>query len=680
MTEDLARGRLRGEPAGGPAQLLTVADVRAAIARVASGEFGVVGPLSWSFGSQPGADASAAEVVETPEVAETSEAAGSAEVAVTSAGLLGEWSSTVEVVGRLRAVETAQLAAFLLNRVLSREGGEGELEKFLTAPEPKQSDGSAAQVQAPAGPAAGPESVDDSTSAVPSASAAVGTDGAGGAGSAFAAGSYDDPRISARARALLAGEDMIVVAATLRTKLEAARKVSARALVAFIGLHNLLSSVVVGRLSVERVERMHFRIDDSLLPLPQVQALDGFLDGLDAGLSLDQFEKQARMRIRILDPVPVDPEAARKKRCVRIERRDDDTAVLEMVGPIGVIEALFQRLRAMARAVRRQEIGALGLMQDGQDLDSKDLAGRLLDDRRVAELMFDLLAGARPQTQVRVGPKKGESSPSSAGASSEDVPEGSFIDVLCPTDGEWLRKQAQVTITVPVSTVLSLDDRPGRVNGDVPVSAKFCRDAAAHATSWYRVLTDPATSIVTDHVAQTYEPTAAMRRTVRAKWRTCTVPGCSYPAGWCEIEHCCRFSKIDPASGGLTVMENLHAMCKHHHELKTRGVIRLQRLSRNEVAWVLPLGVRASTSPPPLAAGLDPPDPEALLAQAELFDRAPVGEECEGPDLFSTVQSSEEPDEPDEPDEPKGPDEPAAPETPDESEAPDVSGEVPPPF
>ena len=216
-----------------------------------------------------------------------------------------------------------------------------------------------------------------------------------------------------------------------------------------------------------------------------------------------------------------------------------------------------------------------------------------------------------------------------------------------------------MTITVPASTVLSVDERPGRVNGDVPVSAEFCRDAAGHATSWFRVLTDPATSIVTDHVAQTYEPTAAMRRTVRAKWRTCTVPGCSYPAGWCEIEHCCRFSKIDPASGGLTVMENLHAMCKHHHELKTQGIIWLQRLSRNEVAWVLPMGQTASTCPPPLAAGLDPPDPGVLVARAELLDRAPVGEDFEGPDLFTTVQ---------------------APEESETSGGPDVPGEVPPPF
>lgn len=338
MTEDLAGGRLRSEDAGGPVRLLTVADVRAAIGRVAAGRFGVSGPLSWSFGSQPGVDAAATE---SPAVSPS--AVGGTVSAATSARLLGDWSDTAGVVGRMRAVESAQLAAFLLTRALNREGGEGELEAFLAAPEPGPGADPAVQSQAPKGSPAG-----------------------------SAVGAYDDPRISTRARGLLASEDMVVVAATLRTKLEVARRTCARAIVSFIGLHNLLSSVVVGRLSAERVERLHVRIDDALLPLGEVQALDGFLDGLDAGLSLDQFEKQARMRIRILDPVPADPDAARKKRCVRIERRDDDTAVLEMVGPIGVIEALFQRLRATARAIRRQEIGALGLAKDGQDWMRRD--------------------------------------------------------------------------------------------------------------------------------------------------------------------------------------------------------------------------------------------------------------------------------------------------------------------
>ena len=746
MTERLSRDAAAdgGGAAQGTVRLLTVDDVRAAIACVARGEFGRVpeGIVGLGDGSTVPVDGSGAvsgrSAVPTddgtvlpddgavapeasaavPEgsavVPEGSAAALGDVVAVsggaagvlgggssvpggdeyTSATLLEGWTRTAVEGDRLKALQSAQLAAFVLTRVLNRPDGEEELDDFLSArdsidsegkwqvgrperPEAsgRSDDGGATGGTGGTGSAAGAGTTGD-TGATSGAGSTRDTGGAGGTGTtgsaagagreagsegtakgaSFGAGDFDDPRISTRARELLAPEDALILAAKLRTRLETARKAAARAVVAFLGLHNLLKSAASGRLPFERVDRLHFRVDDALLHLSHVQTLDGYLDGLDEKLSMGQFEKQARMRIRTLAAVERDPDAARKNRCVRVERRDDDTAVLEMVGPITVIEALYQRLRAMARAIRRHEIGVLGLAADGRTLAANDVVSRVSDDRRMAELIFDLLAGARPQTQLRVGPlsgqagtepgqasstragAEGDGSPSGyAAADGADLPEGTLIDVLCPTDGDWLRKQAAVTITVPVSTVLSLDDAPGRINGDIPLGAEHCRDAAAHATSWTRVLTDPATSIVTDHVAHTYEPTAAMRRTIRQKWRTCTAPGCSRPAAECEIEHCCRFSKRDPASGGLTIMENLHVMCKHHHELKTRGIIRLTRLSRTEVAWALPVGVEAITSAPPLSTGIDPPDPQHLLARANDLDDCFAGGEANGPDLFTVV-------------------------------------------
>lgn len=648
-------------------QLLTVPEVRAAIAHVASGAFGAVEPARdfWDSESSQvsqasGGSGSSGDFGE-PRASAHPVPPRDADDSFTSAGLLEQWATCAEQLDRLRAHETARLAAFALSRVLNRRGGEQELEEFLTARdpfnEPSQNSPGAAQ----------------------------GVDGR-----------CTDPRISARARELIAPEDAIVIAVKLKkSRLETARRVTAAAVVAFLGLHNLLASAVQGRVAMERVTRLSFRIDDAFLPLSEVQALDRHLDALSPDISMDQYEKQARMHIRMLDPLPQDPDAPRKKRCVRLERCDDDSAILTMIGPVDVIEALFQRLRAMARAIRRHELGALGLSRDGVPVDADDLSGRLVEDRRIAELMFDLLAAARPQTQVRVrsrrttgttdlgraggtaagsdSSKRGladcdsaESAPAKrdltdldpavngpverelVGASAADhtstgpLPDDAVVDVLCPTDGSWLRKQAAVTITVPLTTVMGLDEHPGRINGDAPLSAPRCREAASHSTSWYRVLTDPATSIVTDHIAQTYEPTAAMRRTIRQKWRTCTVPGCSQPAEWCEIEHCCSFSKRDPRTGGQTVMENLHPMCKHHHQLKTMGVIRLKRLSRDDVAWVLPMGVAATTSPPPLARGTDTHTTGELLHRAQTLSDLPVDDVYEGPDLFSTVVESED--------------------------------------
>lgn len=675
-------------------QLLTVAEVRAAIADVAAGAFGAVKPSRPLGDSQTSPESEASggagtsgdvgdpeahgQHMEPPAhrstpgqpLATSTNLSGPAaprdtDDSFTSAGLLEQWATCTEQLDRQRAYETARLAAFALSRVLYREGGEQELEEFLTAR----------------------TAFDDV--AQDASGTALGTNG-----------QYTDPRVSARARELIAPEDAIVIAVKLKkSRLETARRMTAAAIVAFLGLHNLLTSAAQGRIAMERVTRLGFRIDDAFLPLSEVQALDRYLDDLSPDISMDQYEKQARMHIRMLDPLPQDPDAARKKRCVRLERCDDDSAILTMAGPIDAIEALFQRLRAMARAIRRHELGALGLSKDGLPVDAADLSGRLVEDRRIAELMFDLLAAARPQTQVRVGSRRtpettditntpgiagrclaGDStadvdsskrdlsdsvSTESAsakrhlasvdsterdlvGASAPDntstapLADGSIVDVLCPTNGSWLRKQAAVTVTVPLTTVMGLDEHPGRINGDVPLSAQRCREAASHSTSWYRVLTDPATSIVTDHIAQTYEPTAAMRRTIRQKWRTCTVPGCSQPAEWCEIEHCCSFSKRDPRTGGQTVMENLHPMCKHHHQLKSMGVIRLKRLGKDDVAWILPMGVTATTSPPPLARRTNTHGPDELLHRAQTLSDLPVDDAYEGPDLFSTVVEPED--------------------------------------
>ncbi len=588
-------GASASEPPGRLAREWTVAGIREAIDRVGRGEFDALcafGDLSPTH----------TEAGETARGASTLDGGG-----VPAPVLLDAWAASARAADRMRAVEVARLGAFVLARVLGRRDGEAELVGFLATPAGHGAGAEGGAAERPAAETVRP-----------------------------AAETVEDHRLSARARALLDPADAIIIAAQLNTRLDFARRAAARAVVAFIGLHGLLGSAAVGRVRFERVERLYGRIDDALLPVSEVRELDGFLEDLNPQLSLDQYEKLARRHIRTLTPVPTDPEGPRRQRCVRYERFDDGTARLELHGPILILEALHHRLRAMARSIRRNQLASLDSDAFGQAVGAQDGGRRSVDERTVTQLMFDLLTASRLHTQVRVrrSERIGTATTATAAQGSDTAapgagagmagddacgdaaPEDEFLDVFCPTDGDWLRKQAAVTITVPITTVLSLDDRPGMVNGDVPLAAEQCREAAAHATSWFRVLTDPATSIVTDHVAHTYEPTAAMRRTVRQKWRTCTVPGCSQPSQWCEMEHCCRFSKLNPATGGLTVMENLHPMCKHHHGLKTEGVIRLERLGPHEASWVLPMGVRAMRSAPPVAVGDRAVDPGALLTAA----------------------------------------------------------------
>lgn len=701
MSQQEIFGVVRRRPAR---QILTIADVRQAITEVADGFFGaaqgaaqtvVPAVASVDSGASPAASAKATVTSATPaapgaadnsvdsepqsapalpiDLSCTEPAAGASDgdrssefdgtvAAVpadsapqfTSVQLLGLWSESIEDNDRRQAREAAQLAAFALARVLNRDGGERDLDEFLSAqglldrPDPDEA----------------PD---------------------------------PDPRISTQAGRLLTSEDLMIVSARMRkAKRAVAKRRVTHAIVWFLGFHNLLASVAQGRLPFERIARITYRVDDALLPMPEVQALDRYLDALRPDLSMDQFEKKMRKQIRTLVPVPEDPEAPRRNRSVRLERCDDDTGILTLTGPISVLDALFQRTRATARAIRRRELASLGVVghgaadqgtslsgsegtsvpgSDGASVsggngDGKDgdLVSRVLDERTIAQLMFDLLAGSRPQTELRLaagsagdsrtdGPADADGRTDTDGLvdadgrtdgdwlsggsgrmavdpmldlglsgtlgtpTESDAPD-EVVEVLCPTDGAWLRKQAAVHVTVPASTLLGLNDQPGWTTGDASLSATACREMAAHATSWVRILTDPVTGVVTDDMAQTYEPTVAMRRTVRQKWRCCTAPGCSRPAAACEIDHCCAFFKPDPARGGLTVVENLHPLCTHHHQLKTAGVIGLRRLAQDEIVWVLPMGVKSSAVPLPVGETDAEMPPGALLDRARETDAA----------------------------------------------------------
>src|SRR5699024_3514470 len=137
-----------------------------------------------------------------------------------------------------------------------------------------------------------------------------------------------------------------------------------------------------------------------------------------------------------------------------------------------------------------KELSALGLSQTdgGSPAAVEDLERRITDERTIAHLMFDLLAGSRPRTQVRVrdaGAGASDAATQFGGPATDgSAPADEFVEVLCPTDGAWLRKQAAVHVTVPVSTLLGMNDARGRGASDATLSAQKCREIASHATSW----------------------------------------------------------------------------------------------------------------------------------------------------------------------------------------------------
>ncbi|MFZ5869958.1 MAG: HNH endonuclease signature motif containing protein, partial [Actinomycetota bacterium] len=90
-----------------------------------------------------------------------------------------------------------------------------------------------------------------------------------------------------------------------------------------------------------------------------------------------------------------------------------------------------------------------------------------------------------------------------------------------------------------------------------------------------------------------YRPSRALERLVRARYRTCTVPGCMRPSVRCDLDHMLRWPD------GPTCACNLQPLCRRHHRMKHSGGIRVRRLRDGTIEWTIRTGHVFSTRPPP---------------------------------------------------------------------------------
>lgn len=129
---------------------------------------------------------------------------------------------------------------------------------------------------------------------------------------------------------------------------------------------------------------------------------------------------------------------------------------------------------------------------------------------------------------------------------------------------------------------------PVMMNNRVPLDAKTADELIAQAKWVYRMFTDPETGVVLESTPTKYYIPAALKRMVEARHPDCSAPWCAVPARVCEKDHIEPFNHEDPESGGLTVMENLHPLCKRHHQEKTQKRLRVERMDDGSLAWVFP--------------------------------------------------------------------------------------------
>jgi hypothetical protein len=168
-----------------------------------------------------------------------------------------------------------------------------------------------------------------------------------------------------------------------------------------------------------------------------------------------------------------------------------------------------------------------------------------------------------------------------SGTATGDVEDGEAAHVPSP------RIQAQVLVTVPVSSLMGLTDEPAMLDGYGPIPPSMARQLVANgASSFYRVLVDPRDGAPLEIGRTSYRVTGAMRAWLRLRDGKCPFPGCSNNSLDNDADHILAWN-----NGGTTGISNLGQPCRKHHKLRHSTGWTPTPATRNEPpGWTSPTG------------------------------------------------------------------------------------------
>ncbi|GAA1514491.1 hypothetical protein BJ978_002199 [Agromyces terreus] len=152
--------------------------------------------------------------------------------------------------------------------------------------------------------------------------------------------------------------------------------------------------------------------------------------------------------------------------------------------------------------------------------------------------------------------------------------------------------QPRINVTVPVLTLLGLDDEPADLEGYGPIDAETARRLTAHAPSMRRILVHPESGALLSYGRDTYRAPADLAGFVRVRDGRCRFPGCSRRADRADLDHTVAWHR-----GGRTDASNLAALCRHHHRLKHESGWRVEHEPGGVMRWHSPAGHVLRTLP-----------------------------------------------------------------------------------
>ena len=149
-------------------------------------------------------------------------------------------------------------------------------------------------------------------------------------------------------------------------------------------------------------------------------------------------------------------------------------------------------------------------------------------------------------------------------------------------------------MTIDLPTLLGLAENPGQLAGYGPIPAAVARELASDS-QWKRFITEPQTGNLLDFGRESYEPPQLLKDFLIARDRTCRFPGCRRSALLSDLDHAESWE-----SGGGTSPDNIGALCRRHHRLKTHDGWKIESFSDGSCNWTSPLGKQFFTPARPI--------------------------------------------------------------------------------
>lgn len=432
-------------------------------------------------------------------------------------------------------------------------------------------------------------------------------------------------------------EDIAELSAVLGSKSGQTYTKITNAVTLIHGLPRFLKRCLNGEFTIEHVE-VAARATKNL-GFRYVTHMDEYLGQRRADITIETFTKSLNTKVAALQSADERLEEAAKRRRVSFTNYPDGTAAVTLSGPAPELKAFYLRIEAFARAFRSGNISAF--------TDEFASGAEVIEERSIDALMFDICTRVAPQLTIDVTTHDTTSGSTSTKKIALDMPnEGTptsaeiasivhraansaqadaeadaqsaagngngtaakvttSINLIMPTHGQWVREQAKMIVTVPFLTLLGKSDLPGVFSDDSPVPAEAVRAIAGECTTWTRILTDKATGTPLDARAKSYRIPAELRLPLLAKWRSCTAPGCIRRGETAEIDHIIPFDHEAPDLGGQTSFNDLHPLCKPHHQAKTDRKFSIRMTSDGTIEYTFAHGVTASSAPPDNAINAD---------------------------------------------------------------------------